>query len=112
MKLRLAGWQRIAMALSVIWATVGAEYWTSKVNEAAWAQAEQTFLSCRDGQPRNGNFDACLEEMQNEYDADADPQPRWEPLAERALLPITLGWLGAYAWIGLSRRRKRKSAGS
>jgi hypothetical protein len=105
--LRRDAWIGTGIALSVIWIFAGAGYWTSMVNENAWADAEETFLVCRDGQPRDENFDACLAAMQDDYDANADSQPRWEPLIARALIPIPPAWAAAYGLIALYRRKKR-----
>jgi hypothetical protein len=108
MKNGLRAWQFLGITLSLVWAALGAGYWTAKVNENAWAHAEDTFLDCRERQPRNSSFDACLQNMQDEYDAYADPQPRWEPFVERALLPPASGWLGAYVMAAMSRQLKRR----
>ena len=108
MKYTPNAWQCFGIVLSLVWAAEGARYWTARVNENAWAHAEETFLACREGQPRNANFDACLEDMQDDYNANADPQPRWEALVERAVLPIASGWLVAYTLIAMSRRVKRR----
>jgi hypothetical protein len=108
MKVGLKSWQWIGIALSIGWATVGAPYWSSKVNENAWAHAEEIFITCRDSQPRNESFDACLEDMQADYNANSDPQPGWNSLVERALIPIAPGWLAVYGLIAIYRRIKRR----
>ncbi|HWY60399.1 MAG TPA: hypothetical protein VNW15_00720 [Rhizomicrobium sp.] len=105
-RFRLNAWQGAGIALSLVWA-LGAVYWTSKANEYAWAGAEETFLECRQPQPRSESFDACLEEMQDDYNANADHPPRWQPLVERAFIPVALGWLVVYGPIALYRRARR-----
>lgn len=102
MRVRLRKWHFVCIVLSLAWAAGGAGYWTSLMNENAWADAEETFLYCRDGQPRNASFDDCLEDMQSDYDANADLQTGWEPLA-RTALPILSLWLGAYGVMAMVR---------
>ena len=103
MRLRLSKWHYVCIVWSVAWAASGAGYWTALMNENAWADAEETFLYCRDGQPRNASFDDCLDGMQSDYDANADPQTGWEPLA-RTIGPILSVWLGAYGVTAMIRR--------
>lgn len=113
MKLRLNGWQRIGVVLSVLWGIGAAYYESNAINARETAaisdQVELLRRICRMEQDqaitesRPFNRD-CVEEFRKNVDDflrnPAFRESRWS-IALAALVPILFGWLLAYSLVGL-----------
>src|SRR5262249_164977 len=97
--MRLNDWQRIGIAASIIWAIGAPTYLDSVAREEASAAFLRSYKTCPDVPP------ICSEQDSRQRDI----VPRYRFLRDRAnvavvsLVPIVLGWLLAYAIVGLGR---------
>jgi hypothetical protein len=112
---RLSGWQRVGIMLSVVWAIGAAIYETyameDRYNAAFSAAYRPVYDRCRDTQDRElkalgrPNGIDCAEEAGRV--ASAVPQQSAWSAAIAVFVPIPIGWLFAYALIGLVRWIRR-----
>ena len=101
--MRLNGWQRIGIVVSVIWA-IGAPIYLDHVAEQK--ATEWWFASydlCRNNPSNDPN--ACSELASRAYDTVQRYRffPDTANVAFVSLVPIVLGWLLAYVLVGLGR---------
>src|SRR3954466_14703592 len=116
MRIRLNGWQRIGIVLSVVWA-IGAAYYElgaiwERENAAIERRVTPPYDLCREAQdsamaasqPFNRD---CVQELYGKNlpaairEASAN-ESRWT-IAVAALAPIPFAWLLAYMLLGISR---------
>jgi hypothetical protein len=116
--LRLNGWQRIGIVLSVLWFVIGGLWINSLVLDSMGASAMAEHRRCLDAVtavPNDSSWDeACGKKFRATYStAVAD---HWTYAVVYTLIPIPIVWLLVYGvvvlvrWIGagfaLSRRRR------
>jgi hypothetical protein len=101
MRIRLNGWQRIGIVLSVIWA-IGGGIWGNNlgIHEGDWVIRRLEYCLARETDPA-----PCHAEFDKYY-------PRaiathWASAAIVGLVPIPLVWLMIYGLIGLWRWIRR-----
>jgi hypothetical protein len=111
--LRLNGWQRIGVLLSVVWA-IGAAFneMSSEVRQhddavhAADEAVMPAFDRCEDERRKNGTPNDCIEVVLTPA-ARAVPFPSRWGIAVAAFAPLPFFWLIAYALVGLVRWIRR-----
>ena len=100
---RLNGWQRIGIVLSVVWA-LGAWLYVQQLDvEQAQRLKESAYRTCTDLQdqsPDKGVSD-CIKDAESVYDTSL--QSNWSDKWVAALLPIPIAWMITYGLIGLVR---------
>jgi hypothetical protein len=101
--MRLNGWQRIGIVASTIWAIDAPIYLDHVAEQKATDRWFASYDLCWDN-PRN-DPNACLEQASRQYDIVQRYRlfPDTANVAFVSLVPIVLGWLLAYALVGLGR---------
>jgi hypothetical protein len=97
MSVRLNGWQRLGIIASCLWA-IGGALWGNEIglHEGDWVM--QTYAFCL---RRQIDWGPCQQALDNAW-PDAI-RYHWWYAAILGLAPIPLGWLLAYAGVGLVR---------
>ena len=100
--MRLNGWQRIGVIASAVWGIAG---WLigNSIGLHGGDLAESEFADCIASPITTG--DACLAHFRTAYAAGIDGH--WLTAAFWAVIPILLGWLAAWAIVGLTRWGRR-----
>jgi hypothetical protein len=97
-------WIRLGIAASLIWA-MGSGYALTQANRRAYFDtSSKDCLALQKAPPPGFNLWTCSEEnrgLWHEARAHA-----WDGVPLRALGPVALGWLVAYACLGLARRMR------
>lgn len=100
--MRLNGWQRIGIVLSVIWFICGGLWGNSMgIHEGDWVSRQYQFCLEHDAEPHMPSTAQCQARFDKDW-PDAIKYHWWEGLIV-ATVPIPLGWLLAYGIIALSR---------
>lgn len=111
MRIRLNGWQRTGIVVSVIWAIGGPIYIDNRADRIAFEQFDFTYNTCRNAQEerQTGDPEKCMEQARRSYDEARGPfaQAGLGNWILQIFVPIAFGWLIAYALIGLLRWIRR-----
>lgn len=100
--MRLSGWQRVGIAVSVVWLLAGG-YWGNSAGLHKGDFAVRQFRMCMENSPSPGNASgACLDQFVKDYTGAI--KDHWRDALQVGLVPIPIAWLLA---IGLVRRRRR-----
>jgi hypothetical protein len=101
MHIRLNGWQRVGIVLSVIWA-IGGGLWGNAIgiHQGDWAVEKLKFCYAH-----NTEWAPCDVAFHMDYSTAI--AGHWYVAAIVGLVPIPLGWLIVYALIGLWRWIRR-----
>jgi len=95
---------RLGIAASLLWA-MGSAYVLTQANRQAYFQAHsKDCLALQEAPPPEFNLWACGE--QNRALWDEARAHAWDGVSLRALGPVALAWLAAYAGTRLARRAK------
>ena len=103
--MRLGGWHRIGIVLSVAWVVAGPFYLNGRAYDAALKDAGETYHLCREAQGAADDPATCTERsnvmlkigMQNVAPIGS---LGW---ALVAVIPVVLGWIFVYIIVGLWR---------
>jgi hypothetical protein len=101
MSLRLTGWQRVGIVLSVVWA-IGGAFWG---NQIGLSQGDWTVAAYRVCLDTRGDDAACSTEFHRAFTAAVSDH--WTVAIIVGLAPIPLGWLAVYTLVGVGRWVKR-----
>ncbi len=104
MRVRLNGWQRIGIVLSVIWAVTGCGIGSYEANDNIITFASGLDHMCR---AANRPIRECDAEFTANYRIAAEANPVLLNWAIFGFAPIPLAWLIVYAFIGLWRWIRR-----
>lgn len=101
--MRLNGWQRIGIVLSVVWILGAGIYQRSSDIKKAQDFASFSYRVCADatGLNRNLILSDCLKQSQKDYEIWI--KPSWANVAAISLVPIPIFWLIAYGLIKIYR---------
>jgi hypothetical protein len=100
--MRLNGWQRIGIVASVIWA-IGGAIWGNNIgiHEGDWAVAMLSHCY----ETHSGDWTQCDQDFHRDYSVAIGNH--WLYAAVFGLVPIPLGWLIVYGFVGLWRWIRR-----
>jgi hypothetical protein len=100
----LSGWQRVGIALSVVWLLVGG-YWGNSMGLHKGDFAVTQFTVCMEnsGAPDNASG-VCLVQFDKDYAGAI--KDHWREALIVGIVPIPVAWLLVYGLIGLVRRRR------
>lgn len=96
MRVRLNGWQRIGIVLSVVWALVGYFLANAYYSDMAAGYARFSTISCFSTPQINIRECYIISEMECLVAAGI-----WDNAVTASLVPVLLAWLIVYAFIGL-----------
>lgn len=101
--MRLNGWQRIGIVLSIVWALGAAIYQRSADVERASDHAELSYRLCAEDNVRKNVLDNsnCMLELNKNMAIWLEGS--WANVAFVSLVPIPLGWLVVYVIIKIYR---------
>jgi hypothetical protein len=102
-KMRLNGWQRIGIIASVAWAVIGGWWGHAEHLENAWRSQSLTYSTCSQDKARLQEPDLGECSQKGTAAFERARGGHWISAAVLGLLPIPLGWLVAYGFIGLVR---------
>ena len=97
--MRLNGWQRIGVVLSIIWAVGAAEYERDRQIEQGNELAEFRYRLCMETKSANAN--SCSEKLGK--DLKKAVEPFWGNIAFYSLAPVVAGWVVIYLIIIIVR---------
>ena len=97
--MRINGWQRIGIVLSITWIIGVGIVFSEKVRDDANAISSNRFDICRNIQ--NSDFQTCSNQQWEVYKKLNDPN--WSMISIFALTPAVLGWLFVYMMLGIYR---------
>ena len=100
--MRLNGWQRIGVVLSVAWAIGAAVYVRNSKIETGRALASINYQLCTATEHTNSDCSRKLSE-----DLKSAIEPYWVNVAFYSLAPILAGWIVAYLILGIFRWVRR-----
>jgi hypothetical protein len=101
--MRLNGWQRIGIVLSIVWA-VGAAIHTRNAEVATWERLASTgYTLCMEA--KQADYAKCSAEMSATLMKAYDPY--WPNIGFAALAPVLAGWIVAYLLLWIFRWVKR-----
>jgi hypothetical protein len=102
-RIRLNGWHRIGVVASVVWALIGGWWGHSEHVENAWRMGSLTYNTCSQDEVRlqEPDLGECRQKAAATFEKAREGH--WTSAAIAGLLPIPLGWLVAYGFIGLVR---------
>ena len=97
--MRLNGWQRVGIVVSIVWAIGAAIYQRNADLENAQFAANLTYRVCTENKTLKQDFDfkSCLREVEKTSAIWLDGS--WSNVAFISLAPIPLGWLVVYMLI-------------
>jgi len=98
----LGDWIRLGIIASVFWAAASAYYLTGANRQAYWQSHSKDCLALQKDPPPDFNLWACGAYNRSQWQEAGNRA--WDGVALRALGPIPLAWLLAYAWVRLARR--------
>ena len=104
--LRLNGWQRIGIALSVVWAVAGGLYALNSHQQRALSLSDLTYQSCAVKANRH-NYDFATCRKQSDEVFEAFMKGSRGDAALTGLAPIPIAWLLAFALIAFARWVRR-----
>lgn len=101
--MRINGWQRIGIVLSITWIIGAGIVVSEKVRDDANAISSIGFDNCRNIQ--NFDIETCSDQKWEVYKKLNDPN--WSMISISALAPVFGGWLFVYMMLGIYRWVRR-----
>lgn len=101
--MRLNGWQRIGIVLSILWAIGAAIYERQTQIDSGTYIATRGFAICIE--PASADHDKCYSKLSD--DLSRSIEPHWGNVAFYALAPVLAGWLVAYVLLWVVRWVRR-----
>src|SRR5947209_2213524 len=101
--MRLNGWQRLGIVLSIIWVLGAAIYQRNADVERAEDHAQFAYKVCLEGKSLSHDNDLASCEQKREKDLVIWLEGSWGNVALISLAPIPLGWLAAFLLIYFGR---------
>jgi hypothetical protein len=102
MRIRLNGWQRIGIVISVLW-FIGGGIWGNDrgLHEGDWTVSD--YKNCLDTHPND--WPGCQQKSEKNYIWAT--RNHWYSAAIFAVVPIPIGWLLAWGLVSLTRWVRR-----
>lgn len=98
-QMRLNGWHRIGIVLSILWMIGGAVYERNNQREFAGKIAQFDYSNCLDKQPAPGrDCSKVIRESLEKWN-----KPDWGGVIYVAFAPIVAGWIVVYLFVGIFR---------